>query len=62
MKEKRQTQVLSDTEFTELAELSDSLEEFHALRMKNLVKLANFRGLSLEEVMQQLGINLPDYD
>lgn len=62
LKQKRQTEELNETEYAELAALTDSLEEFHANRMKNVVKLAKMRGLSLEEVLQQLGINLPDYD
>lgn len=61
-KQKRQTSELTEIEYAELASLTDSLEEFHAQRMKNLVKLAKMRGLSLEETMQQLGISLPDYD
>ena len=62
LKEKHQAGELSETEYAELAVLADSLEEFHAQRMKNLVKLSKMRGLSLEETMRQLGINLPDYD
>jgi hypothetical protein len=62
LKEKRQIEELNEAEFSELASLTDSLEEFHANRMKNVVKLAKMRGLSLEETLQQLGISLPDYD
>ena len=62
LKVKRQSEELSEPEYTELAALSDSLEAFHANRMKSLVKLSKMRGLSLEETMRQLGINLPDYD
>ncbi len=53
---------LSENEYENLAALSDSLEEFHARRMKNLVELAKIRGLGLEAVMTQLGIRFPDYD
>lgn len=62
LKEKRQSEDLSEIEYAEFAALTDSLEEFHATRMKNLVKLSKMRGLSLEETMEQLGISLPDYD
>lgn len=62
LREKKQIQDLNESEYEELADLTDSLEEFHARRMKNLVKLSKIRGLSLEETMAQLGIRLPDYD
>lgn len=62
LKEKRQAKELNEVEYEELAALTDSLEEFHAQRMKSLVKLAQIRGISLEEMMTQLGIKLPDYD
>lgn len=61
LQEKRLTSELAEIEYQELASLTDSLEEFHAQRMKNLVKLSKVRGLSLEETMNQLGIRLPDY-
>ena len=56
-----QVNELNEIEYEELATLTDSLEEFHAQRMKSLVKLAKIRGLSLEKTLKQLGINLPDY-
>jgi hypothetical protein len=51
LKEKRQIEELNEAEFSELASLTESLEEFHANRMKNVVKLAKMRGLSLEETL-----------
>lgn len=62
LKETRQAKELNETDYEELAALTDLLEEFHAQRMKNLVKLAKIRGIGLEETMTQLGIKLPDYD
>jgi len=59
---KQEIRQLDETEYEELISLTDLLEEFHARRMKNIVKLAKMRGLSLEETLEQLGINLPDYD
>ncbi|MCY7346634.1 MAG: hypothetical protein LH614_10495 [Pyrinomonadaceae bacterium] len=53
---------LSETEYEELAALSDSLEEFHARRMKKLAELSKLRGLGLEETMSQVGIKFPNYD
>lgn len=53
---------LSAAEYEKLASLTDSLEEFHAQRVKGLATLARIRGLSLEATMTQLGIRFPDYD
>ncbi|HQU85365.1 MAG TPA: hypothetical protein PKY59_19650 [Pyrinomonadaceae bacterium] len=53
---------LSETEYAELVALSDSLEEFHARRMKKLAELSKLRGLDLEETMTQIGIKFPNYD
>ena len=62
LREKLETQDLEETGYRDLAALSDSLEEFHARRMKNLVELAQLRGLSLEETLAQIGISFPGYD
>ncbi len=62
LKNKLNSAELSETEYQDLANLSELLEEFHAQRMKNLVKLSKLRKLSLEETMKQLGIKFPDYD
>lgn len=62
LRERLEAQDLSETEYENLASLVDSLEEFHARRMKNLVALAKMRGQSLEETMAELGIGFPDYD
>lgn len=62
LREQREDKELNEIQYEELASLTDLLEEFHAERVKNLVKLAHIRGQSLEETMTQLGIKLPDYD
>lgn len=62
LREKLETEDLSEKEYEELASLSDSLEEFHARRMKKLAELSKLRGLSLEETMAQIGIKFPNYD
>jgi len=62
LREQLQKVDLSAGDYEELASLSDSLEVFHARRMKNLVELAKMRGLDLEAVMKQLGVKFPDYD
>lgn len=62
LRELRENNGLTEIEYEELAILTDSFEEFHAQRIKNLVKLAAIRGRSLEETMEQVGIRFPDYD
>lgn len=62
LREKLETEDLSENEYKELALLSDSLEEFHARRMKKLAELSKLRGLDLEETMAQIGIKFPNYD
>ena len=62
LREQLQKADLSENEYEDLASLSDSLEIFHARRIKNLVELAKIRGLGLEAMMKQLGIKFPDYD
>jgi Na+/phosphate symporter len=61
LREKLEKADLSENEYSELTSLTDSLEEFQARRVKNLVELAKIRGLKLEEMMAQLGIKFPDY-
>ncbi len=48
--------------YAELAEITDELEEMHAERMKALLELANLRGTTVTEQMNQIGIVLPDYE
>ncbi len=62
LRERLETEDLSENEYEELALLSDSLEEFHARRMNKLAELSKLRGLSLEETMSQIGIKFPNYD
>ena len=62
LKERAKTEDLSEIEYKNLALLSDSLEEFHAQRMKNLAELSKLRGLGLEATMAQIGIKFPDFD
>lgn len=59
---KRDTEELTEAEYTELASLTDRLEVLHADRMAALGTLAQHRGMTLDEVMYQLGIHFPDHD
>jgi hypothetical protein len=59
---RRGEEMLSPDEHTELLELQRRLEALHASRMKALAELAALRGVSLAEVMEQLGIQFPDHE
>jgi hypothetical protein len=58
---KREAETLAPEEEHELTALTDELEEAHAQRVEALAALANQRGITLREVMNQLGIHFPDY-
>ena len=60
--ERRDDETLAAHEWRELAALSDRLELLHADRLGALVELAKLRGITLAEVMAQLGIRFPDHD
>jgi hypothetical protein len=59
---KRDTEELTEAEYTELASLTDRLEVLHADRMAALGTLAYHRGTTLDEVMHHLGVHFPDHD
>jgi hypothetical protein len=58
---KRMAESLRESEYQELAALTDKLEEFHAERMEALVRLAEVRGTTLDQIMKLLGIKFPDH-
>lgn len=60
--EKRDDETITEGEWQELAALTDRLELLHADRLGALVELAKLRGITLDEVMSQLGIQFPDHD
>lgn len=53
---RRDDQTLSDAEHQELLDLTDQVELLEAERMKHLLALARLRQVSLDVVMQQLGL------
>ena len=59
--EKRADETLTLEEHQELLRLQQRLEALHAARMKALADLAQLRGVTLTAVMEQLGIEFPDY-
>lgn len=59
LKEKSLAQKLNELERQELLALSDEIEQAGARRLAYLVELSKLRGVSLKEVMNQLGIKTP---
>ena len=47
---------ITETEYQKLTQLNDLIEIAHAERMKHLLNLAKFRHVSLEKIMDDLGI------
>jgi hypothetical protein len=59
---KRRAETLTPAEQKQLIEITDELEMANARRMSALVKLAQHRQISLEALMDELGIKTPTYD
>lgn len=59
---KRQTQTLTSEEHQELMRLTEHIEKADAERLQHLLKLASLRNISLDELMQQLGIHPVPHD
>lgn len=53
---RRQNETLTQAESQELISLCDQLEELNVARLEKLVELAGLRGVSLDQLMNQLGI------
>jgi hypothetical protein len=59
--EKRDNETITEGEWQELALLTDQLELLHADHLAALAELAKLRGVTLDEVMSQLGIQFPSH-
>lgn len=59
---KRDDQIITPAELEELMASTDRLEVLHADRLAALAELASLRGVTLDGVMNQLGIRFPDHD
>jgi hypothetical protein len=59
--EKRDDETSATEEWQELLSLTDRLELLHADRLAALVELSKLRGVTLDEVMGQLGIQFTDH-
>jgi hypothetical protein len=60
--ERRDDETITTEEWQELTALTDRLELLHADRLAALAELAKLKGVTLDEVMRQLGIQFPDHD
>lgn len=58
---KRRAETLTAEEHKTLIGISDRLEQANAHRIQCLIELASLRNISLETLMQQLGIEPPFY-
>ena len=54
-------ETITDDEHQELLKLIEQVEQSDAERLRNLVELAQLRQLSLDELMDQLGLRQPTY-
>ena len=61
LNEKLLDKTLTAAEHQELSALVDQIEQSDAERLKHLIELAQLRNLSLDELMEQLGIRRPRY-
>lgn len=58
---KRRAETLTAEEYQELLKLTNDVENFEAQRVVCLTELAQLRQVTLEALMQQLGIKAPEY-
>ena len=58
----RDSEKLSQNGYAELAVLIEKLEILHAERLKAVSDLAELRGITLQTVILQIGLRLPDYE
>ncbi|QQZ29035.1 STAS/SEC14 domain-containing protein [Thiothrix subterranea] len=59
--QKQRTNTLSADEYAELLQVIEKIENFDVERVQHLVTLAQLRQVSLDKLMQDLGIRQPDY-
>jgi hypothetical protein len=57
---KLEAETLTQKECERLRDITFLREKWHAERMRALVDIANLRGMSLAEIMSDLGIKLPE--
>lgn len=57
---KRRDEIIKPDELEELIKLTDKSEALNVERIKNLIKLAKSKNVSLDEIMNRLGIVSPE--
>jgi len=62
LKEKRRAETLTPEEQAELISFSDQMEELNVQRMERLIQLARIRKMSVDALMDELGIKPPPYE
>lgn len=62
LREKFASSKITPEEYSEMLTLTEEQEEFHAGRIEALSDLANTRGVTLPEIMNQLGIRFPEHE
>jgi len=58
---KRRAEALTPEEYDELLRLTDEVEAHDTQRVENLVRLAQLRQVSLDQLMEDLGLRPPDH-
>jgi hypothetical protein len=61
LRAKREAEILTDTEYNTLIQLSNQIEQFGAQRLEALATLAQLRQVSLSDLMETLGIQPVTY-
>ena len=61
LNDKLHAETITDEEHQELLGLIEQVKQADAERLRNLVELAQLRQLSLDELMDQLGLRRPTY-
>ena len=59
LRAKLQAETLTSIERQELLDLTDTVEQFDADRLQNLLAIAQLRQVSLPQLLQQLNISFP---
>lgn len=62
LREKFESSDTTPDEYREMLTLTEEREVFHAGRVKALSDLASARGVTLPEIMNQLGIRFPEHE
>ena len=62
LSDKMNYETITDAEHKELLKLVDKLEAKNVKRLEYLIDLARIRNISLDEVMKQLQLNVPNLE